>query len=173
MKLKKKTLNLEDLFVMKLKALYDIEKELVKALPKMAKAASDEELAAGFEEHLAETENHVERLETIFGSIGVKPAKLKVEAIRGLIADAEWCVAEKPGDEALDALLVSTASSVEHHEISCYTTASKWARLLGYDEAAGILEETLSEEKATADRLEALAEEKIDDRAMAVMPDED
>lgn len=163
---KDKAMSLKDLFRIKLQALYDVEHELVKALPKMAESATDAELAAAFESHLEATKAHVERLERIFGSIDEKPKKLKVEAIRGLIDDAEWLMKNVSGATALDAALDGAAAHVEHYEIAGYGTAIEWARLLGLDSAADLLEETLEEEQEAADALASLAASKLDQEAL-------
>ncbi|MDB5238985.1 MAG: hypothetical protein JWO00_320 [Candidatus Parcubacteria bacterium] len=171
--MKTKIQNLNDALIIKLKALYDIEKELTKALPKMAKKATDEDLKAAFEEHLKETEVHVERIEECFELLDLKPAKVKVEAIRGLVADTEWIVQEKPGKEVLDSMLIASASYVEHYEMAGYTSASKWARMLDYTQVADLLDETLQEEEGAADKLAGLADSVIDERAMGMDMEED
>ena len=163
---KGKNYTLNDLFLIKLKALYDIESELVKALPKMAKAAKDPDLKAAFEDHLEETKMQAERLENAFEILGQKPAKLKCEAIRGLVADAQWGIQEKPGPEALDALIITAAARVEHYEIAGYIAAVKWAKLLGQDDIRILLEESLAEEEMADDKLESLADGGIDERAL-------
>jgi ferritin-like metal-binding protein YciE len=142
-----------DLFTLKVMALYDIETQLVKALPKMAKAASDEDLSASFSEHLEETKGHVVRLEEIFEVLDMKPKKSKVEAIAGLIADTEWCIKEDPSPELLDALLIASARYVEHYEMGGYLSAIAWAEELGLDDAAALLNETLEEEQASDEKL--------------------
>jgi ferritin-like metal-binding protein YciE len=157
---------LNDLLVLKLKALYDIETQLVKALPKMAKAATDPDLKKGFEQHLKETKNQAVRLEKVFKLLKLKPGKTKVEAIRGLVADTEWIIKKKPSKLALDAMLIASSSYVEHYEMAGYMTASDWAETLGFPEVALVLRETLKEEEVTADKLSMLAEKKIDERAM-------
>lgn len=157
---------LNDLFRIKLKALYDIESELLKALPRMAKASTDPDLKSAFQDHLDETRMQVERLEKAFEIIGEKPAKLKCEAVRGLVADAEWGVAEKPGPDALDAFLIAAAARIEHYEVAGYISAVKWARLLGQDDIRVLLEESLSEEEIADDTLENLADGGIDERAL-------
>jgi ferritin-like metal-binding protein YciE len=157
---------LNDLLVLKLKALYDIELQLTKALPKMAKAATDPDLKKGFEDHLKETKNQAVRLEKVFKILQVKPGKTKVEAIRGLVADTEWIVKEKPAKTALDAALIASASYVEHYEMAGYISASNWAETLGFPEVAMILRETLKEEENADVKLSMLAEKRIDEKAM-------
>jgi ferritin-like metal-binding protein YciE len=157
---------LRTLFEAKIKALYDIETQLVKALPKMAKSATNSELKEGFTDHLTQTEGHVDRLGRIFESMEVKPQKLACDAIRGLIADAEWVIKNTHGAEALDAGLIAAAQYVEHYEIGGYTAAVGWARLLNMDDAAGLLEQTLQEEKDTEETLENLADSEVDEVAL-------
>lgn len=158
---------LRDLLVNKLKALYDTEKQLVKALPAMAKNATDEDLKQGFENHLEQTKVHVERLEQSFEMIGEDPDELECDGIRGIIADAEWVIDNVNGDAALDANLIAAAQHVEHYEMAGYQSAITWARILGQDDIADLLEGTLNEEQETSDELADLAVAKIDMKAMA------
>lgn len=153
-----KLMNLNDLFENKICALYDIETSLVKAIPKMAKAASDPDLKNAFNDHLMETRNHVLRLEKIFSILGVKPKKLKAEAIRGLIADGEWVTKNVKPYAALDANLARAAQYVEHYEIAGYTGAISWAEDLQQGEIQDLLKETLAEEKAGDEKLGELGE---------------
>lgn len=162
----RKNYTLNDLFLIKLRALYDIESEIVRALPKMVKAATDPDLKNAFEDHLNETRVQAERLENAFEIIGQKPAKLKCEAVRGLVADAAWGISEKPGPEALDAFLIAAAARIEHYEIAGYAAAVKWSKLLGRDDIRVLLEESLAEEEMADDRLGTLADSGIDERAM-------
>jgi ferritin-like metal-binding protein YciE len=145
---------LHDLLTVKIMALYDIETQIVKALPKMAKAATDPGLKKAFANHLEETEKQVERLEEIFEALGMKAKKMKVEAIRGLIEDTEWCIKEKPSPNLLDALLIASARYVEHYEMAGYLSAITWAEKLDLEETAELLRETLEEEKAADALLE-------------------
>lgn len=161
-------MTLQDLLVLKLKALYDIETQLTKALPKMAAHANDPDLRLGFEHHLKETKEHARRLERAFRLLSVKPSATKVEAIRGLIADAEWIIKQKPGDAALDAMLVAAAGYVEHYEMAGYMSASMWAVRLGHHRVSELLRQTLDEEVKAATKLNVLSEKKIDRRAMMV-----
>jgi ferritin-like metal-binding protein YciE len=157
----KKTFSLQDALHLKLKALYDIELQLIKALPKMAKAATDKELARGFKEHLAETTNQVKRLEQAFTILGKKPQKTKVEAIRGLVLDADWVMKNVSGSEVLDLNLVAAASYVEHYEMAGYMAAAEWAQALGLDDVVSLLAETLDEEVAAEEKLALLASTKL------------
>jgi ferritin-like metal-binding protein YciE len=155
---------LTDLLLLKLQALYDTEHELVKALPKMAKAAYDEELTAGFRTHLEETKEHVRRLDEAFQLLSEDPKKIKGEAIRGLVEDGEWVIKNIKSSAARDAALIGAASYVEHYEIAGYTIAREWALFLGETEIVSLLEETLAEEQHADAILSALGKTKINER---------
>lgn len=156
---------LEDLFLDTLKDIYYAERQIVKTLPKMAKAANSAELKAGFEKHLAETEGQVERLEQIFELLD-KPARGKTcDAILGIIEEGKSIMEDFKGTAALDAGLVSAAQAVEHYEIARYGTLKTWAQQLGLDEAAKLLDATLQEEVATDQTLSALAEADVNRKA--------
>jgi ferritin-like metal-binding protein YciE len=151
-----KTLN--DLFLDTLKDIYYAEKQILKALPKMARAAQSEEGKAGFVQHRDETQAQVERLEQVFEIIG-KPARGKTcEAIQGIIAEAEEIMEEFKGTVALDAGLISSAQAVEHYEIARYGTLIAWAKQLGLKDAVPLLQATLAEEEATDKKLTQIAE---------------
>jgi ferritin-like metal-binding protein YciE len=167
----KEQMTLADLFAMKLKVLYDIESRLVKALPKMAKKATDPELQKGFERHARQTEVHAERLERAFEILGMRAQKLESEGIQGLIADAEWIMKNVEGDAAMDASLIAAAQIVEHCEIASYESAIAWATSLSQNTVADLLQETLNEEKETSDTLTELAQTSINERALAVEAD--
>jgi ferritin-like metal-binding protein YciE len=158
------TILLRDLLVMKLQALYDTEQELVKTLPKLAKAASDEELKDAFMEHLTQTEGHVTRLERIFERMGEKAKKLKSEAIRGIAEDGAWVIKNVKGG-ASNAALIAAAQYAEHYEIAGYGSAKNWADALGEEEVSSMLEETLEEEKAADEKLSDLALSRINEEA--------
>jgi ferritin-like metal-binding protein YciE len=158
---------LDDLFEETLKDIFYAENKILKALPKMAKAAQSEELKAAFEKHLKETEGQVSRLEKVFDMIEVAPKGKKCEAIEGMIEEGAEIMKEFKGAPALDAGLVSAAQAVEHYEIARYGTLKRWAEQLGLDEAAGLLEETLEEEKNTDQALTDLAEATINEHAQA------
>jgi len=144
---------LDDLFLDTLKDIYFAEKQIVKTLPKMAKAAQSDELRAGFEQHLEETHGHVERLEQIFEILG-KPARGKTcEAILGITEEGKSIIEDFKGTVALDAGLVSSAQAVEHYEIARYGTLKAWAEQLGYKDAVKLLDATLQEEIATDQKL--------------------
>jgi ferritin-like metal-binding protein YciE len=159
--------DLNDLFLDTLKDIYFAEKHILKALPKMAKAAQTEELRAAFEKHHGETEGQVERLEQIFELLD-KPARAKTcEAIQGLLDEGKEIMDEYKGCEALDAGLIAAAQAVEHYEISRYGTLKQWALQLGMKDAARLLDETLQEEKKTDVSLTSLAEASVNLAAAA------
>ena len=147
------------LYVDELKDLYSAENQLVKALPKMAKAASSEDLREGFEEHLQQTKGQVQRLETIFQSLNESPKGKKCAAMEGLIQEGSEVMEEDLEDAVLDAALIGAAQRVEHYEIAAYGTVCEFARILGETEHASLLEETLDEEKRTDEKLTKLAKE--------------
>ena len=150
--------DLRDLYMHELSDLYSAENQLVKALPKMAKAASSEELRSAFEEHLAETENQIQRLDQIFGKLGEKPKRQKCKGMEGLLEEGKEMMEEDAEAEVMDAGLIAAAQRVEHYEIAGYGCARTYARMLGDQEAARLLQETLDEEGATDKKLTELAE---------------
>ena len=156
---------LEDLFLDTLKDIYYAERQIVKTLPKLAKAASSPELKAGFEKHLAETEGHVDRLEQIFELLG-KPARGKTcDAILGIIDEGKSIMDEFKDTVALDAGLVAAAQAVEHYEIARYGTLRTWAQQLGLKDAVTLLDATLQEEVATDRTLSELAMADVNRKA--------
>ncbi len=161
--MKLQTLN--DLFIHELKDLYSAENQLVKALPKMAKAASNEDLRASFEAHLEETKVHVSRLEEIAQSCECKLTGHKCKAMEGLITEGSELISEDADETVRDAGLIGAAQRVEHYEIAGYGTARALAECLGYDEAVKLLSETLEEEKAADEKLTELAESTINAEA--------
>ncbi len=163
--MKNSTMSLHDVFVIKLQALLDIEQELVKALPKMSKAASNQELKESFDEHLEETREHVKRLEEALSLLGEEPEPLKGDAIRGLIKDAEWVIENTKGDAAKDAHLIAAANFVEHYEMAGYESALSWAEEMDHDDVADLLRETLDEEEAASGKLQDLALSEINPKA--------
>jgi ferritin-like metal-binding protein YciE len=144
---------LKELYVDELKDIYNAENQLVKALPKLAKAANSEELRTGFEEHLEQTRGHVQRLEQIFKQLGEKPSGKKCKGMEGLVAEGQEMMEEDFEDDVMDAALISAAQRVEHYEIAAYGTVRTYAELLGEDTAAQLLEQTLEEEKETDQKL--------------------
>jgi ferritin-like metal-binding protein YciE len=157
---------MDELLMEELRDLYDAEKQLTKALPKMAKAASSEELRAAFEQHLEQTEGHVERLEQIFEQLGHKASGKKCAAMSGLIKEGEEMASDTDEDSVRDAGLIAAAQKVEHYEISGYGSVRTHAQMLGHDMAVRLLEETLEEEKQTDQKLNSLAEGMINEQAM-------
>jgi ferritin-like metal-binding protein YciE len=156
-----KLTTLEDLFLHELKDLYSAENQLVKALPKMAKAASNEELKAGFEEHLEQTKGHVERLEQIAEKLGKKLTGHTCKAMKGLVEEGAELISEDAEDSVRDAGLIGAAQRVEHYEIAGYGTLIALAKAVGQNDAVSLLEETLDEEKETDEKLTELAETTI------------
>jgi ferritin-like metal-binding protein YciE len=148
---------LKELYVDELKDIYNAENQLVKALPKMAKAATSDDLRTGFEEHLEQTRGHVQRLEQIFKALGEKPTGKKCKGMEGLVAEGQEMMDEDFEDDLMDAALISAAQRVEHYEIAAYGTVRTYAELLGEDEAVTLLEQTLEEEKETDQKLSDLA----------------
>jgi len=150
---------LKELYIDELKDLYNAENQLVKALPKMAKAASSDELRQGFEEHLEQTKGHVQRLEKIFQALGESPKGKKCKGMEGLIEEGSEAMEEDYEGSAKDAALIGAAQRVEHYEIAGYGTVRGMAETLGKDDHVSLLEETLEEEKETDEKLTGLAEQ--------------
>jgi len=159
---------LHDLLTHELQDLHSAEMQLVKALPKMAKAATNEDLKAGFEAHLEETRNHVTRLEEVGKICECKVTGHKCKAMEGLIEEGADLISEDAEDSVRDAGLIGAAQRVEHYEIAGYGTARALAGLLGFDEAVDLLTETLDEEKATDEKLTELAESAVNLEAASV-----
>lgn len=160
------TKNLEKLFHETLRDIYYAERKILKNLPKMARAAQADEVRAAFEQHREETEGQIERLQKVFELLG-KPARGKTcDAIEGIISEAEEIMDEFKDSTALDAGLVAAAQAVEHYEISRYGTLKRWAEVLGMDEAAKLLDETLQEESATDEKLTQVADKTANKNAM-------
>lgn len=149
--------SLEDLLVSELKDLYSAENQLLKALPKMAKAATSKELKNGFEKHLKQTEGHVERLEKIFKELEASPRGKKCKAMEGLIEEGAEVIQEDAEPEVKDAALIAAAQRVEHYEIAGYGCVRTYAELLGNTKAAKLLQQTLNEESQTDQSLTKLA----------------
>ena len=157
--------DLNDLFLDTLKDIYYAEKQIYKSLPKMAKAATSDQLRAAFEKHHGETETQIERLEEIFELLG-KPARgKKCDAIEGILDEGKEIMEEYEDTSALDAGLLAAAQAVEHYEISRYGTLRTWAEELGYKEAVGLLDTTLKEEKATDSTLTQIATSEVNQHA--------
>ena len=156
---------LDDLFLDTLKDIYFAEKKILGALPKMAKAAQNENLTAAFQKHRDETEVQIERLERVFRLVEKKPQGKTCDAIIGILKEGEEIITEYKGSPALDAGLVSAAQAVEHYEICRYGTLCTWAEELGLDEARSLLAETLDEEETTDEALSELAETVVNQEA--------
>jgi len=148
---------LKDLYLDELKDVYDAENQIVKALPKMAKEATNEELRAAIEQHIDQTQTQIERLEQIFEDLGEKAKGQKCEATRGLIEEAKRMMEDSEDDDVRDAAIIAAAQKIEHYEIATYGTLRTYAELMGYDEQAELLQETLDEEKETDENLTELA----------------
>jgi ferritin-like metal-binding protein YciE len=157
--------NMEDLFVHTLRDIYYAENQIVKALPDMVRKASDPQLKQGFQTHLRETENHVKRLEQMFKMIDVPAKGIDCPAIDGIIEEANEVAGEVEKKPVLDAALIAAAQAVEHYEMTRYGTLISWARQLGHDSCATLLQQTLDEEKATDKKLTAMAEGQVNRRA--------
>jgi ferritin-like metal-binding protein YciE len=153
--------SLQELYVDELKDIYSAEKQILKALPKMIKAATHPELKDAFATHRDQTEGHVARLERIFNDLDQSPRGKKCKGMEGVIEEGAELLAEKPAPDVLDAGLISAAQRVEHYEIAAYGTVRTWATQLGREQDASLLEQTLGEEKETDELLTRLAEESI------------
>ncbi|MBY0526994.1 MAG: ferritin-like domain-containing protein [Gemmataceae bacterium] len=153
--------SLRDLLVDQLQDLYSAEKQLVKALPQMASAAESDELRQGFEEHLVQTRNHVNRLERAFEKLGAALKENTCEAMEGLIEEGQEIMSQWGDSEVRDAGLIAAAQKVEHYEIASYGSVCAWADQLGQQEVAQLLHETLDEEKQTDEKLTHMAEQQI------------
>ncbi len=152
------TNTLRELYIDELRDIYDAEKQLVKVLPKMAQAATSEDLRNGFEEHLEQTKGHALRLEQIFSALGEKPTGKKCKGMQGLVTEGSEMIDEDFEDDVKDAGLISAAQRVEHYEIAAYGTVRTYASILGDEDAVSLLEKTLLEEKETDQKLTELAE---------------
>jgi len=158
---------LDDLFHDTLKDIYYAERKILKALPKMARAASTEELKAAFQKHKEETEGHVERLQQVFELLGKRAQGKTCPAIDGIIEEGEEIMEEFKGTPALDAGLISAAQAVEHYEITRYGTLKRWAEVLGMKDAVQLLDKTLQEESMTDESLTGLADASANEMAKA------
>ncbi|MBL8792091.1 MAG: ferritin-like domain-containing protein [Rhizobiales bacterium] len=152
---------LEDLFHDMIQDIYYVEKKLVKTLPGMAKKATTPDLRAAIEDHLEETQGHVERLEQVFEILGKSPKAKKCEALEGLLTEADEVTSEIKDEMTLDAALIASAQAVEHYEIARYGTLCAWAETLGKDDVVDLFEKTLEEEKAADEKLTMIAEEEV------------
>lgn len=162
---KEKTL--DDLFLDTLKDIYYAERKILKALPKMARAATSDDLKAAFQKHKDETEVHVERLQQVFELLGKRAQGKTCPAIDGIIEEGEEIIDEFKGAPALDAGLISAAQAVEHYEITRYGTLKRWAEVLGMKDAVKLLDQTLGEESMTDEALTGLADASANEMAKA------
>jgi len=158
---------LKKLYVEELRDLYNAENQLVKALPKMAKGASSAELKQAFEDHLEQTKEHVERLDEIFSRLDEKPTGKTCKAMKGLIEEGSEMLDQDGEESVIDAGLIGAAQRVEHYEIAAYGTVRTFANLLGEEEAADLLQQTLDEEGETDKQLSELAEEIVNQEALS------
>src|SRR5688572_14268663 len=164
--------SLKDLYIDELKDLYNAENQLLKALPKMAKKAAAPELKRAFQEHLTQTEGHVNRLEKIFKGLGEKPTGKTCKAMKGLVEEGKEIIEEDGDDAVLDAALIGAAQKVEHYEIAGYGVARTFASLLGEEDAMQTLQRTLNEEGETDKKLTSIAESAINIEASEAEEDE-
>jgi len=153
------------------KDMYSAEKQVVKALPKAAKAASDPELKKGFEDHKTQTEGHIQRLEKVAELSEFKPSGKVCKAAQGLIEEMDEIIAEGEPGPVTDAMLICGGQKFEHYEIANYGTSVAWAKLLGLTESAKLLQQTLDEETETNDKLTTVAETKINEAALDASED--
>jgi ferritin-like metal-binding protein YciE len=165
--------SMQDLFLNELKDVYNAEKQILRALPRMAKAADAPALQQAFTKHLRETEGHVKRLERIFKSLGQAARGKKCMGMEGLIEEGKEILEEEGAPEVIDAALIAAAQRVEHYEIAAYGCLRTYAQLLGYDDADQLLQQTLQEEEATDKALTALGEGGINQAAVAVGAEEE
>src|SRR6187431_3492067 len=156
---------LHDAFIDELRDAYDAEKQLTKALPKMAKAASSPELRTAFEEHLEETQGQIDRLEQVFETLDEKVRGKHCEGIAGIIEEGKSIMEEDFDDDTMDACLIAAGQRAEHYEMAAYGTLVAWATAMGHTEAARLLQKNLDEEKAADEKLTALAEAGINQNA--------
>jgi ferritin-like metal-binding protein YciE len=156
---------LHDAFLDELRDAYDAEKQLLKALPKMAKAASADELRAAFEAHLEETKVQVDRLEQVFASLDEKVRGKHCDGIAGIIEEGKSVMEESFDDATMDACLIASGQRAEHYEMAAYGTLIAWARTMGHTQAARLLQQTLDEEKAADEKLSGLADDGINQEA--------
>lgn len=157
--------SLNDLFIEELKDLHNAEKQIIAALPKMQKAASNPELQSAFEEHLEQTKEHVNRLEKVFEIIGEKAQGKTCRAMQGIVEEAKEMMEEKGDPNVMDAALIANAQRVEHYEIAGYGTVRTYARMLGFKDAEKLLQQTLDEEAQTDEKLTQLAEKSVNVQA--------
>ena len=159
--------SLQKLFVEQLRDVYNAENQLLKALPKMAKNASSDELRQAFEDHLEATKEHVERLEQVFKDLDEKPKGKTCQGMKGLVEEGSEILEQDGEESVLDAGMIAAAQKIEHYEIATYGTLRTWANLLGQDDTAELLQQTLDEEGDTDKRLNELAEDIVNPEALS------
>lgn len=157
--------SLQELLVEEIKDLYDAEHQLTKALPKMAKAATNTQLQNAFNSHLTETEGHIKRLEQVFEALGEKPSRKTCKAMKGLVEEGSEAIEEDMEPEVKDAALIAAAQRVEHYEMAGYGSARSFAQTLGHSDVAKLLQQTLNEEGAADEKLTKIAESRVNEKA--------
>jgi len=167
------TQTLHEAFLDELKDSYDAEKQLTKALPKLAKASNSPELRQAFQDHLEETKGHVEKLEQVFQSLDEKPKGVHCDGIAGIIDEGAKVMDEDFEGATMDACLIAAGQRAEHYEIAAYGTLVAWAKTMGHDNAAELLQEILDEEKAADEKLNAIAESGVNEQAASGMQEQD
>lgn len=164
---------LHEAFVHEIRDIYDGERQITRALPKMIKKATSEDLRAALEEHLEQTQGQLERLEQVFASLDENVRGKRCEGIAGLVEEAKTMMEEDMDDAAMDASLVGAGQKVEHYEMATYGTLVAWARAMGHEEAAELLQQTLDEEKAADEKLNSIAEGGLNQEAADLAHGED
>jgi ferritin-like metal-binding protein YciE len=167
------TQTLHDAFLDELKDAYDAEKQLTKALPKLAKASTSPELRQAFEDHLEETNGHIQKLEQVFERLDEKAKGTHCDGIEGIIDEGEKVMDEDFEGATMDACLITAAQRAEHYEIAAYGTLVAWAKTMSHNDAADLLQEILDEEKAADERLNAIAESGVNEQAASGVEEED
>lgn len=157
--------SLQELLVEEIKDLYDAEHQLTKALPKMAKAATNTQLQNAFNSHLTETEGHIKRLEQVFEALGEKPSRKTCKAMKGLVEEGSEAIEEDMEPEVKDAALIAAAQRVEHYEMAGYGAARSFAQTLGHSDVVKLLQQTLNEEGAADEKLTKIAESRVNEKA--------
>lgn len=158
--------NMEELFITEIRHLYDVEHRLVKALPKMAEASDSDELRNAFQQHLEETQGHVTRLERIFSQFGQEADEKTSQPMKSMISEGEDLIGDTDESPLRDAGLIAAGNKVEHFEMASYGTARNFARLLGHEDAANLLDQTLQEESAADEKLTRIAESMVNQQAL-------
>src|SRR5215471_16047300 len=167
------TQTLHDAFLEELKDAYDAEKRLTKALPKLAKASTSPELRQAFEDHLEETNGHVDKLEQVFQVLDEKVKGTRCDGIAGIIDEGKTVMGEDFEGATMDACLIAAAQRAEHYEIAAYGTLVAWAKTMGHNDASDLLQEILDEEKAADEKLNAIAESGVNEQAAAGVESEE